>query len=90
VVISQFLDEVFAYYRGGGVEGTGRRLAAIRNWLSMAGRTRAVEALRRVEEESGGASERAIAESLWMSASSYRGLKRWVSQLPSTRWSPQL
>src|SRR6266446_3457680 len=67
----QFLDELFGYYRGGGIEGTGYRLNAIRNWLSMVGRTRAVEAFRRLEADAGTNDEAELAASLWMSKRSY-------------------
>jgi len=78
----QFLDELFGYYKGGGVESTGYRLNAIRNWLGMVGRTRALEAFRRFEADAGTHDEAELAASLWMSKRSYQDLKRFAKRLP--------
>ena len=79
---SEFLQELYAYYVGGGIQSTGYRLNMIRAWISMAGRLRAVEALCQLERESGTCSEAEIAESLWMSRSTYRALKKFAASLP--------
>lgn len=80
---SRFLDELFSYYRGSGIESTGRRLSTIRLWMSMAGRARALAAIQDLEREAEGASDDEIAQSLWMSLRSYKDLKRWANRLPS-------
>ena len=79
----EFLQHLFAYYRGGGIAGTGYRLNTIRAWLSMAGRRRALAALEELQQETGTSDHTEIAESLWMSRSSYRRLKRFVRDLPT-------
>jgi hypothetical protein len=48
-----FLDKLFEYYVGGGIQSTGRRLNVIRLWLSMVGRSRAILGLSDVEKEFG-------------------------------------
>jgi hypothetical protein len=81
---NQFLDKLFTYYRGVGIESTGRRLSAIRMWLSMVGRQRALEVIQVFEREAGDVTENEIASSLWMSKRSYQDLKRWARRLPVT------
>lgn len=85
---SRLLDEVFAYYRGSGPDSIGRRLTLIRNWLAMVGRDRAIESIKSLERQADGATDAEIAESLWMSESSYRNLKRWVKKLPEPTPTP--
>ena len=68
---SRFIQELFAYYVGRGIQSTGYRLNMIRTWMSMAGRTRAIDALRAFEEEAGTTDAAEMAESLWMSKRSY-------------------
>jgi hypothetical protein len=77
-----FLDNLYAYYRGGGIEGTGYRLNAMRNWLSMAGRTRAVAALAELENAAETDDDEQIAKSLWMSVRSWKDLKKFAASLP--------
>lgn len=78
-----FLEELFAYYIGGGIQSTGYRLNTIRAWMSMVGRSRAVEALRQLEREAGiDDNDAEIAESLWMTPSSYHALKKFAAGLP--------
>ena len=79
----EFLQRLFAYYQGGGVEGTGYRLNTIRAWLSMVGRRQALAALEELQQETGTSDDAEIAESLWMSRSSYRRLKLFVRDLPT-------
>jgi hypothetical protein len=79
----EFLNELFTHYRGGGIQSTGYRLNAMRNWLTMVGRTRAMEAIQTLELEAETDNEKEIATSLWMSESSYKTLKRFVLNLPS-------
>lgn len=86
----EFLDNLFAYYRGGGIQSTGYRLNHMRNWLSMSGCSRAIEAIRQLEDEAESDDEAAIAASLWMSVTSYRRLKKFVNQLPDDRLQDQI
>jgi hypothetical protein len=79
----EFLDHLFAYYRGGGIEGTGYRLNAMRNWLSMAGRTRALAALAEIERAAETSDKAQIAESLWMAERSWRALIKFAQSLPN-------
>ena len=79
----ELLQHLFAHYRGGGIEGTGYRLNTIRAWLSMAGRRRALAVFQELQQEAGTSDDTEIAESLWMSRSSYRRLKRFVRDLPT-------
>ena len=79
----EFLQHLFAHYQGSGVEGTGYRLNTMRAWLSMVGRRRALAALEELQQETGTSNDTEIAESLWMSRSSYRRLKRFVRDLPT-------
>ena len=79
---SEFLEQLYSYYTGGGIQSTGYRLNAMRTWLSMVGRNRAKKA---VDELEGAAETNDIAEiakSLWMSKQSYVGLRRFVRDLP--------
>lgn len=78
----EFLDNLFAYYTTGGIQSTGYRLNAIRNWLSIAGRTKALESLAELERAAETEDDEEIAESLWMSGSSYKGLKKFARALP--------
>lgn len=84
----EFLDHLFSYYRGRGIQSTGFRLNAMRSWLSMAGGTKAVEALRDLETAAETDDETELAESLWMSKGSYRGLKRFANSLPNDMSKP--
>ncbi len=79
---AEFLEQLYSYYRGGGIQSTGYRLNAIRTWLSMVGRNRAGKALDELEgaAETNDAAE--MAKSLWMSKQSYVGLRRFVRDLP--------
>jgi len=74
-----FLDKLFRYYIGGGIQSTGRRLNVIRLWLSMAGRARAMRVLEELETELG---KTEIAEILWMSERSWKDLKAFAKSLP--------
>jgi len=67
-----FLDKLFDYYTGGGIQSTGRRLNVIRLWLSMAGRARAMRGLEELENEFG---KEKIAEIMWMSERVLEGAK---------------
>lgn len=76
------MEELYAYYVGGGIQSTGYRLNTIRAWMSMAGRSRAVEALRQLERDADTDDDQEIAKSLWMTRSSYRALKKFATSLP--------
>ena len=78
----EFLENLFAYYRGGGIQSTGYRLNMMRTWLASAGRSKALAALQGIEEDAETDDDEKIAESLWMSASSYKRLKKFVRDLP--------
>ena len=86
---SEFLDHLFAHYKGGGIQSTGYRLNMIRMWLSAAGRSRATKALRDLEAAAETGRTADIAESLWMSESSYKRLRRFVNSLPE-RTAPNI
>jgi hypothetical protein len=75
----EFLDRLFNSYVGGGIQSTGRRLNAMRIWLSMAGRSRGMKALDEIEKEFG---KDKVAEVLWMSERSWRDLNGFVKGLP--------
>ena len=78
----EFLENLFAYYRGGGIQSTGYRLNMMRAWLACAGRSNATAALREIEEKAETEDVKNIAESLWMSEGSYKRLKKFVRDLP--------
>lgn len=78
----EFLEQLYSYYRGGGIQSTGYRLNTMRAWLSMAGRAKAMEALEALEEAAETEKEEEVAQSLWMSTTSYVKLKRFVRNLP--------
>ena len=78
----ELLVQLFRYYRGGGIQSTGYRLNAIRGWLSMVGRTRALEAITELERAAETDSDAERAQSLWMSESSYKKLKHFAGGLP--------
>lgn len=78
----ELLVQLFAYYRGGGIQSTGYRLNAMRQWLSTVGRTRALEEIATLEQSAETDDEAELAESLWMSVSSWRRLKSFVRHLP--------
>src|SRR6266853_5318853 len=84
----RFIEALFAHYTGGGIESTGYRLNAIRNWLSMVGRNRAIEAFHTLEADAGTTDESQLAKSLWMSRRSYRGLKKYADNLPADDTTP--
>ncbi len=77
-----FLGKLFAYHRGSSDQSARARLAALRAWFSMAGRTAALAAIQAFELDARESTEAEIAESIWMSESSYRELKEWVAWLP--------
>lgn len=81
----QFLERLFAHYIGYGIQSTGYRLNAIRGWLSMVGRTRALAELERFEDQAPTRDEAEIAKSLGMSKVSYRRLKQFVRSLEDDR-----
>lgn len=78
----ELINEVFSYYRGGGIQSTGYRLLAIRSWLSMVGRTKALEAIEKLERTAETDTDAELAASLWMSETSYKRLKGFVRNLP--------
>ena len=80
---ADFLGNLFAYYRGGGIQSTGYRLNMMRAWQASAGRSNAMAALQKIEEEAEAENDKNIAMSLWMSESSYKRLKKFVRDLPS-------
>ena len=79
---AEFLENLFAYYRGGGIQSTGYRLNMMRAWLASAGRSNAMTALQDIEADAETEDEGNIAKSLWMSESSYKRLKKFVQNLP--------
>ena len=80
---SRFLEHLFAYYTGGGIQSTGYRLNMIRAWLASAGKARATAALLGIETAAEARDDADVAKSLWMSESSYKKLKRFVRELPA-------
>ena len=80
-----FLEHLYSYYQGGGIEGTGYRLNAMRAWLSMSGRKKALKALQDLETAAETDDAAEIARSLWMSKRSYLNVKRFVRNLPAER-----
>jgi hypothetical protein len=79
-----FLERLFAHYLGSGIQSTGYRLNAMRAWMGMVGRTRAVEALDQLEREAHRNETPEIAKSLWMSPGSYRRLRKFAQALTET------
>jgi len=74
-----FLDKLYDYYTGRGIESTGRRLNVVRMWLSMAGRARAVQALEEIETEIG---KEKIAIAMNISERTWKDLKAFAKSLP--------
>jgi hypothetical protein len=74
-----FLDRVYDYYTGRGIESTGRRLNVIRMWLSMAGRARAIRALEEIEKEFG---KGKVATAMNVSERTWKDLKAFAKSLP--------
>jgi TIR domain len=75
-----FLDKLYDYYTGSGVQSTGRRLGVIRLWLSMAGRSRAVRGLEEIEKEFG---KDKIADTMNISKRTWTDLKAFAKSLPN-------
>lgn len=75
-----FLDKLYDYYTGSGVQSTGRRLNVIRHWLSMAGRARAIRGLDEIEGEFG---KDNIAEAMNISKRTWSDLKAFARSLPN-------
>lgn len=74
-----FLDKLYGYYTGRGIESTGRRLNVIRMWLSMAGRARAISALEEVEKELG---KEKVARAMNFSERTWKDLRAFAKSLP--------
>ena len=74
-----FLDKLYKYYTGRGIESTGRRLNVIRMWLSMAGRARANRALEEIEKEFG---KEEVSVALNVSERTWKDLKAFAKSLP--------
>ncbi|WP_315766868.1 MULTISPECIES: toll/interleukin-1 receptor domain-containing protein [unclassified Bradyrhizobium] len=74
------LDKVYTYYVGSGIESTGRRLGVVRMWLSMAGRSRAIQSLDEIEEEFG---KDGAAGALNISQRTWSRLRAFAKSLPN-------
>jgi TIR domain len=74
-----FIDNLYVYYTGRGIESTGRRLSVVRMWLGMVGRTRAIQSLEEIENQFG---KDKVATVLNVSARTWKDLKTFALSLP--------
>ena len=74
-----FLDKLYGYYTGRGIESTGRQLNVVRMWLGMAGRARAIRALEEIESEFG---KGKVAIVMNVSERTWKDLKSFAKSLP--------